>query len=290
MSKLDSSADDALICPVCEGDVFDKRFTKGDRVFWSCQRCGAERQWPLWDDDELREYYNNSYVDGLYKPFVETPGMLAQRASSRLAQIRPYVKQGRWLDVGCSDGEFVATAIRAGYDAQGIDMSREAVARARTMDRPVIEHKAETFYSERPFNTVTAFDVIEHVRNPRVFLANVHRLCVPGGIFILSMPDLGSWSRRLMGRRWYFYIPEEHLFYFTRQNIQALLEATGFEVVTTKRALKHVSFDYGLTQFEEFNPAIYRILHAVRTVLPAGVREWQFRALLGEMLVIATAM
>jgi 2-polyprenyl-3-methyl-5-hydroxy-6-metoxy-1,4-benzoquinol methylase len=280
---------EALTCPVCTGRSFKKRFTKGGRDFWRCRECGAERQWPLWDEAELEKYYRDSWFNGLYKPFVETPGMLARRSEYRLNQIRSYVMPGRLLDIGCSDGEFVAAAIRAGHDAEGIDFSGEAVARAKSMGRPVSQYRAENFEGNGLYDTITAFDLIEHVRNPRSFVENVRRLCAPSGVFVLTTPDLGSWSRRLMGKRWYFYIPEEHLFYFTRDNIRSLLNATGFEVVANKRALKHVSFDYGLTQFEEFNPIIYRLLQPVRRVLPPGAREWQFAAPLGEVLVVAVA-
>jgi SAM-dependent methyltransferase len=276
-----------LVCPVCLGADFEEMFTKGGRDYWRCCDCGLERIWPLPGDADLEAYYERSYEAGLYKPFVETPGMLARRSKSRIQQVAPHVKNGRWLDVGCSTGEFVAAAIAFGQDASGIELSGEAVDQARELGRPVSRSAVESFRPAHRFDTVTAFDVIEHVRDPRLFLDRVRELCTRDGILILTTPDVNSWSRRLMGRRWFFYIPEEHLFHFTPDNLSRLLDATGYDVVAVKKARKHVSFDYGLTQFEEFNPLVYKILSTVRSVLPRRLREWQFPVHLGEMMVVA---
>lgn len=43
----------------------------------------------------------------------------------------------------------------------------------------------------------------------------------------LPCPDTGAWVRHLMGRRWCFFIPEEHLYYFNRRNIATLLSKQG---------------------------------------------------------------
>ena len=236
---------------------------------------------------ELLEYYETAYREGSYKPFVETDGMLARRAGSRLGQVLPYVDPGRWLDVGSSTGEFVSAAIAQGFEATGIELAAHAVARAQEAGRPVVQSSIETFESPHPFETVTAFDVIEHVTDPRKFLDHLHGLVSPDGVLVLTTPNTKSLSRRLMGSRWYFYLPQEHLFLFTRRNLCSLLETSGFDVQIDRGIAKHVSMEYALTQFSDLNPWLFRVFSAVRSVTPRRLRELQIPVRLGELLVVA---
>ena len=39
----------------------------------------------------------------------------------------------------------------------------------------------------------------------------------------LTLPDVGSiYPRLLMGRRWFYYLPSDHLYYFDRRTITRL--------------------------------------------------------------------
>ncbi|TWU47716.1 hypothetical protein Poly59_45570 [Rubripirellula reticaptiva] len=94
-------------------------------------------------------------------------------------------------------------------------------------------------------------------------------------------------ARRLMGSRWYFYIPEEHLHYFNRKNLSRLLEQEGFTVKAAKRTYKPLTFDYSLIQFQEYNPLIHRTLSTVGKLVPQGLRSKIVPLPIGEMMLIA---
>jgi SAM-dependent methyltransferase len=274
-------------CVVCGSNGFEYLFTKERRDYWRCRSCDLEAIWPLPAPNELVDYYDTAYRDGSYKPFVETDGMLARRARSRLGQVLPYVDPGRWLDVGCSTGEFVSAAINHGFEAMGIELAAPAVARAQQAGRPVFQSSIEAFESPNPFETVTAFDVIEHVTDPRQFLEHVLGLVASGGVLVLTTPNTKSLSRRLMRGRWYFYLPQEHLFLFTRRNLCSLLESAGFDVQVDRGISKHVSMEYAMTQFSDLNPWLFKVFAAVRLVTPRSLRELQIPLRLGEILVVA---
>ena len=90
-----------------------------------------------------------------------------------------------------------------------------------------------------------------------------------------------------MGSRWYFYIPDEHLFYFSRATIRKLLYKAGFETLRVSRTYKPLTYDYALTQFAEYNPFLYRILKGVAKILPARLKSAVVPLYIGEMMVIA---
>ncbi len=274
-------------CPVCENRRFHKRFTKKGRDFWRCLECGLEMQYPLPTLDELRGYYDGSYRQGMYKAFADAAEIKHLTAQQRLKRLLPLMPPGRWLDVGCSVGRFVEAARRAGIEADGIDLSEVAVAEARRRALPVFCATIEDFRSDRPYDAVVGFDVLEHVRDPLEFLRAARRLLVPGGTVCIGVPNLGSLIAKVMGRRWYFYIPEEHLHFFNPATLRRLLSRAGFEVRHCGPAFKTLTYEYSLIQFREYNPLLYRLLSAVSWLLPRAALRMPIELPIGEIVVTA---
>lgn len=120
----------------------------------------------------------------------------------RFAGIRPGQKV---LDVGCGTGVVTLTAMRAGANAQGIDLTPELVARAREnaalmkLEASFQEGDAEAL----PFPDAT-FDVVVsqfgHMFAPRpdVTIAQMLRVLKPGGTIAFS-----TWPPELFVGRWF---------------------------------------------------------------------------------------
>jgi 2-polyprenyl-3-methyl-5-hydroxy-6-metoxy-1,4-benzoquinol methylase len=273
---------------VCGGTRFRKIFSKKGHDFWKCTDCGLERLQPLPTLDELKAYYDDSYANGLYKEFVSATEVKRLTAERRLREIEPFCPKGRWLDVGSSNGVFVEQARERGIDAHGIELSEVAVAQARARGLPVMQSTLEEYQPEAPYDVVTCFDLLEHALDPVDALRQVHRLLVPGGKLVITLPNRDSVFRRLMGRRWYFYIPEEHFHYFNPATIRRLLARTDFETERCMRTLKPLSYRYSLTQFAEYNPSLHRTLRSVSKALPERWLDWVLPLYIGEMLVVAS--
>ena len=103
---------------------------------------------------------------------------------------------------------------------------------------------------------------------------------------MLTIPNVSSVFARLMGSRWWYYIPK-HLHYFNPASIRAMMTRAGLETVEVSRTYKPLTFDYGLTQFIEYNPWIYRAMKLVAYVLPARLRQRIVALYIGEMKIIA---
>lgn len=273
-------------CPVCQNRHFKRLFNKKGRDFWQCACCGLQKLYPLPTLEELGRYYDESYTNGLYRTFIEARRMKQATAQQRLTEILPYCPPGHWLDVGCSDGMFISVARQNGLNAEGIDLSEIAIEEASKLDLPVFRSTIEEYDPGYRFNTITAFDVLEHVLSPAAFLQSVYRLLAPKGRVALSVPNQASLICQIMGKYWYFYIPEEHLHYFNPRTITQLFLRVGFKVERCVRTYKPLTFSYSLTQFREYNPLIYTLLNMVSAITPKSLHDKIIPLHIGEMMVI----
>ncbi len=99
----------------------------------------------------------------------------------------------RLLDVGCGAGLAAEALASAGHEVIGLDASDAVIAAARRhaegQDLPLryrVGTLAALIDEGAVFDAVTAFEVIEHVPEPRRFLAEIASLLAPGGVLVLS--------------------------------------------------------------------------------------------------------
>lgn len=276
-----------LECPLCCNAPFRKRFNKKQRDFFRCQNCGIELQWPLPTLEELSNFYEASFSDGLYSEFTEADAMKRMTANQRIKEIGRHIPiEGRWLDAGCANGVFMETIERDDVTSEGVELSQHAVQSGRDRGLKIHVGTIDDLPENDVFDCVTAFDVLEHVLDPNAFLQGIQKRLADNGHVVLTVPDTGGIVRRLMGRRWYFYIPEEHLHYFNRHNLANLLQKHGFDVVDIGATYKPMTFDYAQTQFAEYNPLIHNLLKPCGFLLPSSLRSRPIPLPIGELRII----
>ena len=277
-----------LDCPLCGVTSFKKCFSKKGRDFFECLQCDMQLQSPLPTLQELSDFYDNSFADGMYQDFAAADELKQMTAQQRIKEITETISlAGKWLDVGCANGVFVDAISQHGVEAQGVELSEQAVAIGREQGLNLHVGTIEDLQADETFDCITAFDVLEHVLEPLDFVGSIFKRLNEGGHIVLTVPNAGGIVRRLMGKRWYFYIPEEHLHYFNRSNLAGLLEKQGFEVEGLGATYKPMTYDYALVQFAEFNPLIYKLLKTASYVVPSNLRKRPIPLPIGELRIIA---
>jgi 2-polyprenyl-3-methyl-5-hydroxy-6-metoxy-1,4-benzoquinol methylase len=148
---------------------------------------------------------------------------------------------GRVLDVGCGEGGAAAPLRAAGADwISGIELHPAAAERARTVYDEVVTGRAEdsTDRLSGPFDTILAYDVLEHLAEPRVVLDGLRAVATAGARLHVSVPNARHWSlsRDLLLRGTFGYADaghrdETHLHWFTRRDLETMLAAAGWNPV-----------------------------------------------------------
>jgi SAM-dependent methyltransferase len=158
---------------------------------------------------------------------------------------------GRLLDVGCYTGLFLKAALAAGWDAFGIEPSRWAARTAaeRLPGRVTPGFLRGAHFPPASFDVVTAWDVVEHLTDPREDLTRMARLLRPGGWLFLSTMASEALIARLLGRRWPWYM-DMHRYYFTPRTLEMLLAQTGFTLRVVESYPHYTSLRYIVWKLE----------------------------------------
>jgi SAM-dependent methyltransferase len=231
-----------VICVACGGGPARGKLRVGGVEILECPECGLA-WWTPPADFHAESVYDGSYFEGAdaahgYDDYGALEASLRATFAGRLARLPRPQARARLLDVGAAFGFAVDEARRAGWLACGIEVSRPAARRAarEAVGRVVVGSGLSVPFASAAFDAVTLWDVLEHLPDPHAAIAEVRRLLRPGGRVVLTTGDAGSLVARASGARWHLYTLPEHLFFYTRRSLRALLSAHGLRVeeVTTE--------------------------------------------------------
>jgi SAM-dependent methyltransferase len=192
-----------------------------------CPDCDVVYASPAPHEEVLEQAYRAA-------PFVSADeSAFAAETYRRL--LRPLLKQlsdrSNALDVGASDGTFLAALLDEGFrDVVGIEPAAASAEAApeRVRNRIRVEpFRRATLAGER-FNLITAFQTLEHVSNPIEVVSDAYALLEEGGAILVVVHNRRALLSRLMGPRSPI-LDVEHVQLFSPRSIRELLRRAGFE-------------------------------------------------------------
>lgn len=143
----------------------------------------------------------------------------------------------RVLDLGCSSGHLGELLRVAGHEVIGVD-SRKMEGVADRLDGFIeadlnagLPHEVGTDY-----DVVLCADVLEHLVDPGALLTRATSVLAPGGVIMVSVPNVAHWYPRLkiaLGRFDYErrgIFDADHVRFFTRRSFERLARASGTRV------------------------------------------------------------
>lgn len=223
-----TSTNDA-VCLTCGGPAGPAFMTKEQPVF-RCrdQACGLTFDFPQPTDAELEAAYALDYTAAC------TPIADAQAIVDAIVARVGSLRGRRVIDFGAGVGRLTAGLRRAGADVVAIESASEGRAQIKA------ELGVEVFAdvagmieayagAVKPFDLIVMVEVVEHLRDPRSVLAQMHGLLMEGGWILVTTPNIRSLKFRLQGPRWSNVAETVHIVYFDARSLAATLTAAGFE-------------------------------------------------------------
>jgi 2-polyprenyl-3-methyl-5-hydroxy-6-metoxy-1,4-benzoquinol methylase len=226
-------------CNQCGSRESQLLFVKQGYRLVACTRCALAYIDNPPTAEALARHYSAAagYHDALRDPQSRAYAEMAGVARQHLKVVTRSARGGRLLDVGCSTGLFLDEARNIGFDVCGIEFSAASAefARNRFGVDVMTGAIADADFARESFDVVTMFDVIEHVPDPSADMSTAFNLLKPGGLFIVSTPDIdglfprASYTVAHMIDHWPHAEPPSHLFQFSKKTLAAMLRKTGFE-------------------------------------------------------------
>jgi len=198
-----------------------------------CRNCHLIYMNPLERAGKTNEYYRRA--KNTHAPVVRDSCL--RTAQSQLRLIQKHAGGPDLLDIGCAQGFFLFNACKAGYTGKGVEISQDAVKYARNEFGLDVEAQPfeELRFGATRFDVVTLWQVLEHVPYPLMMLGEVNRILRPGGLVVVSTPNIGGIPAKILREKWWD-IKRLHINQFATSTLGNILRNAGF------RSISSVSF------------------------------------------------
>ena len=137
------------------------------------------------------------------------------------------------LDFGTGTGGFLKMVSGVAKNAIGVELEKR-VRDYWSNDLKIIESTKEL--SNIKFDLITAFHVIEHVKNPIDILKDLFSRLNENGLLVLEVPNIDDILISTFDNKEFksFTYWSAHLYYFNQNTIKILCEKSGFKIEELK--------------------------------------------------------
>lgn len=278
-------------CEICGNKNFcliATEIREGKGRIMRCNNCGLFMQDLDWDEQKLREYYEEEYqstnplIAGKILTSEEHFNERIQTIQPIFEQIKPLLsKDKKVLEVGSGSGALLSLCKPLVKKCEGVELKTEFVE--FTKKNLGIEAYAEDVNKlklDEKFDVIIMISTLDHLPTPLETLITLKSLLtVNGKIYIevpnrdealnyfLPEPNLSNFRR--------FFWHRAHLFYFTKETISALFKKAGLSIKVTCR------HDYTLKNYLNWyfvgKPQSGLVIGMVRNELFDGSSDFEVR-------------
>jgi 2-polyprenyl-3-methyl-5-hydroxy-6-metoxy-1,4-benzoquinol methylase len=153
------------------------------------------------------------------------------------------IKFSSMCDVGCGPGYLLSVFQKKKILGIDIDLNALKIA-SRYSEVCKIDLNKKNIFLKRKFDLVVCYHVIEHIKNPNIFIKNIKSILKKNGTLIVGTPDFDSAMARLYKNKFRMLHDKTHISLFSRESLVRFLENFGFKIF---------NIDYPFFETEYFN-------------------------------------
>lgn len=229
----------AVPCPACGSAGGRKAFEKFELAYVLCGECGTTYVSPRPPPAVLEMYYSTSENYAFWNTHIFPASEAVRREkifrprARRLADLctRHGRTGGVLLEVGAGFGTFCEEVRRLGLFRRvvAVEPTPGLAETCRKKGLEVIQKPIENVSLDQgQIDVVASFEVVEHLFAPRDFLAACFGLLAPGGLLVLTCPNVRGFDVAVLGPA-SDTVDVEHLNYFHPASLRRLIASCGFE-------------------------------------------------------------
>ena len=228
----------SINCPACgkNGKAF---LEKKSFNYDCCESCNTFYVSPRPPLEQFESYYVDSpstsyWVEYFFKPMIEA--RREKMFKPRAVFIADYIKNEnlRIGDIGAGFGLFLSELkkVKPNNYFVAIEPSVEMAKICKEEGLEVLSKLLEDIEGgENSFDILTAFELFEHLNDPKDFVLKVNELLAPGGLFLFTtLNGLGFDIQTLMAQS-KSISPPHHLNFFNPRSVELLLSDCGFDII-----------------------------------------------------------
>lgn len=236
-------------CFVCEGDSsFYCKWNRFDYV--KCTNCDLVYLNQMPTEAEIYTAYEGSKLKSLRRKITAPFRSLEQLSGykervadfdKKLKLVLPFIDskiEKNALDLGCNKCFYLEAAVKNGFTPWGVELIPEMTLQFK---RKYKQYAANIFtedfskvsqgFENEKFAIISAFDLVEHLRNPAEDFKNIFRILKKGGIFFLQTPNTDSPEAKELKEKWGAIKAYEHYQLFNEKNLTQFAKKIGFTKV-----------------------------------------------------------
>lgn len=232
-------------CPICH--------SRASSPFWSrvwgapgksihvCSDCESYFQWPPNTEEEQREFDRNydRYIGeraAAVEPNIQEQftDLVDKSIEERLADVQSWFAGARsLLEIGAEVGGFLDRLKAQVPELVAVDAAPEYAAILKRKGYESYRYLDEVPAGRR-FDRICFFSLLEHIREPESFLAQVARHLNPSGMVVIEVPSVREPLVSLYEIPAFkdFYFQAMHPQVFSPKALELVLARAGFENIT----------------------------------------------------------
>ncbi len=263
MGKIELEEIECLVCHsntpelICEAKDYESEINYLFKVV-KCSSCGFVYTSPR---PTLKSLFELFYPDD-YICYNSNTNSVSEKIDSYRKRIQNYSRMKsalryykntdlNILDVGCADGSFLKYINeRFGGRTTGLEPKEKIASSALKNGLNVIPKTLlNADFEKNTFDIVFMFHVLEHLQDPIANISKVNEILKIGGLFVFEIPVIDGIDRKIFKRYWWGYHLPRHLFHFSLESVNRVIEEAGMKVLAIKPQIRPTIHAWSLQNY-----------------------------------------